>query len=201
MDQQRSTHRHNGNVVLIEEAKLRHRLREIASEHIRWGRCMAYRLLVLESRTVNHKRVQWILQKEGLQRPTPRRRKQAQPATGSVQRHRVWAMDFQFDATTDCRQLKLLNVIDEYSQRELAIHVGRRCRAAEVIDLIEELLKLYPPNTHLRIDNGREFIANAVQGWCIKSGCTRPKTAYIRPGSPWVNPFEEAFHSRFRDKF
>jgi transposase InsO family protein len=40
--QQRSTQRHNGKVVDLEEAKLRHRLREIAAEHIRWGRRMAY---------------------------------------------------------------------------------------------------------------------------------------------------------------
>jgi len=43
--QHRSTRRHGGKVVSIEEAKLMHRLREIASEHIRWGSRMAYRLL------------------------------------------------------------------------------------------------------------------------------------------------------------
>ena len=31
--------------VNIEEAKLHRRLRQIAAEHIRWGRRMAYRLL------------------------------------------------------------------------------------------------------------------------------------------------------------
>jgi hypothetical protein len=54
--QHRSTQRHAGKVVDIEEAKLRHRLREIAAEHIRWGRRMAYRLLLREGWTVNHKR-------------------------------------------------------------------------------------------------------------------------------------------------
>ena len=68
--------------------------------------------------------------------------------------HHVWAIDFQFDQTMDGRTLKFLNVIDEYSRLCLAIRVGRRCRAAEVIDTIEELLKLYPPPTHLRMDNG-----------------------------------------------
>jgi hypothetical protein len=39
--------------------------------------------------------------------PTPRKRKRARPADGSVRRHRaehphqVWAMDFQFDATAE----------------------------------------------------------------------------------------------------
>jgi len=35
--QHRSTQRHGGRVVAIEEAKLRRRLREIAAEHIRWA--------------------------------------------------------------------------------------------------------------------------------------------------------------------
>ena len=45
MGQHRSTQRDTGKVVDIVEGKLRCRLREIAAEHIRWGRRMAYRLL------------------------------------------------------------------------------------------------------------------------------------------------------------
>ena len=56
--QHRSTQRHPAKVVSIEEGKLRHRLREITAEHIRWGRRMAYRLLRREGWTGNHKRVQ-----------------------------------------------------------------------------------------------------------------------------------------------
>ena len=51
--QHRSTQRHAGKVVDIEEIKLRHRLREIAAEHIRWGRRMACGLLRREGWTVN----------------------------------------------------------------------------------------------------------------------------------------------------
>ena len=37
VDQCRSIQRHPAKVVLIEEGKLRHRLREIAAERNRWG--------------------------------------------------------------------------------------------------------------------------------------------------------------------
>ena len=84
--------------------------------------------------------------------------------------HHVWAIDFQFDQTMDGRMLKFLNVIDEYSRVCLAIRVGRRCKAVDVIDTIEKLLKLYPAPTHLRMDNGPEFIAHALQEWCTGSG-------------------------------
>ena len=73
-------------------------------------------------------------------------------------------MDFQFDATADGRRLKFLNVIDEYSRFCLAILVGRRCKAKEVVAVIEELLSLYPAATYIRSDNGPEFIAQALPG-------------------------------------
>ncbi len=56
------------------------------------------------------------------------------------------------------RRSKFLNVVDEYSRVFLAIRVGRRCIAVDVIDAIEDLLRGYPVQTHLRMDNGPEFI-------------------------------------------
>jgi putative transposase len=212
--QHRSTQRYSGKVVSIEEAKLRHRLREIASDlqsapcgatHIRWGRRMAYRLLRREGWTVNHKRVQRLWREEGMQRPTPRKRKRARPADGSVRRHRaehphqVWAMDFQFDATADGRRLNFLNVIDEHSRLCLAIRVGRRCKAKDVVAVLEELTSLYPAPAYIRSDNGPEFIAQVLRDWCEASDTT--STAYIEPGSPWEKGFAESFNGRFRDEF
>ena len=63
----------------------------------------------------------------------------------------------------DGHTLKFLKMVDEFSQVCLAIRVGRRYRAVDVIDTIEELLKLYAPPTHLRMNNGPEFIAHALQ--------------------------------------
>jgi hypothetical protein len=81
--QHRSTQRHGGKIVDIEEAKLQHRLREIAAEHIR---------------------------------------------------------------------------------------VGRRCKAKDVVAVLEEITSLYPAQTYIRSDNGPEFIAHALRHWCNSSG-------------------------------
>lgn len=102
------------------------------------------------------------------------------------------ATDFQYDQTMDGRTPKILNVIDKYTPLCPAIRFGRVCRLAELIDTIEELPKLYPPLTHLRIDNGSEFIANALQE-CCTAGCF--SMAYTGPGSPWVSPFLASFNS------
>ena len=202
--QNRSTQRRPVPVADIEEHKLRQRIRELARRHIRWGRRLVYRRLRIEGWSVNHKRVQRIWREEGLQRPLPRKQKRSRPADGTRELlraeypHHVWAIDFQFDQTMDGRRLKFLNIVDEYSRMCLAIRIGRRCKAMDVIDTIEELLKQYPAPTHLRMDNGPEFIAHALQEWCTGSGSG---AEYIPPGSPWENPFVESFKSRLRDEF
>jgi IS30 family transposase len=65
----------------------------------------------------------------------------------------------------DGRRLRFLTNVDESSRMCLAIRIGRRCKAIDVIDSIEELLTQYPTPTHLRMDNGPEFIAHGLQKW------------------------------------
>ena len=109
-------------------------------------------------------------------------------------------MDFQFDATADGRRLRFLNIIDVHSRLCLAIRVGRRCKAKEMVAVLEELTSLfYPAPAFIRSDNGPEFIAQAPRDWCEVS--TTTSTAYIEPGSPWENGFAESFNGRFRDEF
>jgi hypothetical protein len=58
--------------------------------------------------------------------------------------------------------------------------VGRRCKAKDVVAV---LTSLYPTSACIRSDNGHEFIAQALRGWCEASGTT--STAYIEPRSLW----------------
>ena len=102
-------------------------------------------------------------------------------------------MDFQFDATADGRRLKFLNVIDEHSRLCLDIRVGRRCKAKDVVAVLDELTSLYPAPSYIRSDNGPEFIAHALRRWSENSGTS---TAYIEPGSPWQNGFAESYELR-----
>ena len=71
-------------------------------------------------------------------------------------------------------------------------------KVAEVIVTIQQLLKFNPLPTHLCMDNGPEFITNAMQEWSAASGCS---AAYISPGLPLENSFVELFNSWFKDEF
>jgi transposase InsO family protein len=174
--QNRNTQRRVVPLADIEEQKLKRRIHALARRDVRWGRPLFYRRRLLDGWSVNHMRVQRIWREEGLQSLQQRKRKRSRPSGGgrellrSEYPHQDWTIDFQSDQTMDGRTLTFLNLIDEYSRVCLAIRVSRSCTAVDVIDTIEELLKLYPAPTYLLIDNGPDFIARALQEWCTGNG-------------------------------
>ena len=106
----------------------------------------------------------------------------------------VWSYDFVEDRTHDGRRFRMLNVIDEFTHECLAIHINRKLKAIDVIDVLSDLFILRGVPGHIRSDNGPEFVAKAVQDWIAAVG---PKTAYIEPGSPWENGYIESFNAVF----
>ena len=67
----------------------------------------------------------------------------------------------------------------------------------DVIDVLTDLFILRGPPAFIRLDNGPEFVAEAVRRWIDWVGA---KTVYIEPGSPWENGYCESFNARFRDE-
>jgi putative transposase len=163
---------------------------------------MAHRLLRREGFVVNRKRIRRLWREEGLRRPPQciKRRRVRRDSSERLRANRpnhVWALDFQFDETADCRRLKLLNVVDEFTREALAMRVGRTCTADDVVATIEALVAERGTPGHLRMDNGPELVAWALRDWCRLAGTG---TIYIEPGSPWETPFIESFNGRARDE-
>ena len=167
---------------------------------------MAYRLLRRDTTCgwtrVNHKRVQRLWREEGLRRPvrTRKRRRVGLETTERLRAERpnqVWALDFQFDETTDRRQIKSLHVVDEHTREALAMRVARTCTSDQVVDVLTALVEVRGAPEYLRMDNGPEMIAWALRDYCRLAGT---RTSFIEPGSPWENPFVESFNSRVRDE-
>ena len=110
----------------------------------------------------------------------------------------VWALDFQHDATSDGRELKFLNVVDEFTREALAVECDRTIDADETVATLAGVVAergIVPEN--LRADNGPELTARVLREWC-EQGSTA--TAYIEPGSPWQNAWVESFNARVRDE-
>jgi putative transposase len=201
--QNRSTQRYCPKAVPEEQA-LRTRLRALSAKRPRWGYRRAHAHLLGEGWSLNRKRVQRIWREEGLRVPAKaKKRRRLGESTAASKRlkakrpNHVWALDFQHDATEDGRELKFLNVVDEFTREALAIEVERSINAEQTVAVLEGLAAKRGVPANIRADNGPELIAAVLREWC-RHGATA--TAYIEPGSPWQNPYVESFNARLRDE-
>jgi transposase InsO family protein len=188
-----------------DEERLTADIVELARRYGRYGyRKVAELLRSTAGWVVNDKRVERVWRREGLKVPSRQpRRGRLWLADGSCLRLRAgrpdhaWSYDFVEDRTHDGPKYRMLNVVDEFTRECLAIRVGRKLKATDVIDVLSDLFILRGVPEYVRSDNGPEFVAEAVQEWITAVGA---KTAYIAPGSPWENGFVESFNARLRDE-
>ncbi len=178
-------------------------IKKLAKKYKRYGYRMITAKLRQDNWVVNHKRVQRIWQKEGLQVPYRRKFKKSKGSSANscaVKKaeypNHVWTYDFMSDQTENGRKLKLLTVLDEFTRESPAIEVGRSIRAKDVILVLEYLFIVRGKPKYIRSDNGPEFVANAIKKWLKKK---HVETLYIEPGSPWENGYVESFNGKLRD--
>jgi len=178
-------------------------IKKLAKRHKRYGYRMITAKLRQDGWIINHKRVQRIWQKEGLQVPYRRKFKKTKGNSENscaVKKaeypNHVWTYDFMGDQTEDGRKLKLLTVLDEFTRESPAIEVGRSMRAKDVIVVLEYLFMVRGAPKFIRSDNGPEFIADEIKK-CLKQ--KHVGTLYIEPGSPWENGYIESFNGKLRD--
>lgn len=184
---------------------LRARLRDLARKRPRFGYRRLCALLRAEGHQVNHKRIARLCREEGLRvRGNARKRRRAGVSTAPQGRlaaqapDEVWALDFQFDATSDGRQLKLLNIVDEHTREALAVVVARAIDADATVAVLEAVVaERGTTPAYVRMDNGPELTSAALRDWCRFTGAG---TAFIEPGAPWQNGYVESFNGRIRDE-
>ena len=114
-------------------------LRAWAKEHPRRGFRNAYHDARADGWAVNHKKVQRLWRAEGLRVPQRRRRKRLGTSTTGIvptadAPNQVWAVDFQFDATTDGRPIKIVSIVDEHTRECLGGLVDRSITGDDLID-------------------------------------------------------------------
>ena len=105
-------------------------------------------------------------------------------------------MDFQFDATTDGRPIKLVSIIDEHTRECLTSLVDRSVTADVLIDELDRLALTRGYPAVLRCDNGPELACEAMADWAGE----RVGLSFIPPGEPWRNGYVESFNGRVRDE-
>lgn len=205
LGQNRSTQR-RAAVVRSDEDALTADIVELAGEYGRYGYRRITGLLWQAGWKVNAKRVERIWRQEGLKVPSrqPRKRGRLWLNDGSCVRLRaerkdhVWSYDFVMDRTHEGKAFRMLTILDEFTKESLAIRVGRKLDASEVIHALADLFLTRGIPEHIRSDNGSEFTAKMVCDWLDELGV---KTLFIEPGSPWENGYIESFNGKLRDEF
>ncbi|MEP9374475.1 IS3 family transposase [Mesorhizobium sp. KR1-2] len=187
-----------------DEAALTADITALALQYGRYGYRRITAMLHQAGWIVNVKRVERIWRREGLKVPLrqPRRGRLWLNDSSCIRLrpehpNHVWSYDFVEDRTHNGRKIRMLNVIDEFTRECIAIRVERKLKAVDVLDVLSDLFILRGIPTHIRSDNGPEFIAKALRKWIAAVGA---KTAYIMPGSPWENGYCASFNSKLRDE-
>ena len=181
--QHRSVQRHQPKPAPDDEAQVREWLRAFSRRRPRWGWRRAHTGLVKAGYVNNKKRV-GIGANVGAMSP--------------IAPDALWALDFQFDHTIDGRQVKMLNVIDEFTRECLAIVVDHSIGADRVVATLARIaIERGQASAFVRFDNGPEFVARAVADWCHEN---KVGAVFIDPGSPWQNAWIESFNGRLRDE-
>jgi putative transposase len=180
---------------------LRRWLRLFAREHPRWGWRKAFWRLRHKGLVVNHKKVRRLWREEGLCRKRKSRKQRCnKPQVNVVAQFpdHVWALDFQFDQTTDGRNLKFLNIIDEFTRESLVSIAARSMTNEDVRNVLADLIRARgAAPLFLRSDNGAEFAASDLVEWLKSNDVTN---AFIAPASPWQNGKAESYNGIFRDE-
>lgn len=178
-------------------------LLRLTTANRRWG----FGLCFLHLRNVrgygwNHKRVYRIYRELELNlRIRPKRRiKRDKPDALSVPVaiNQVWSMDFMSDSLADGRLLRTFNVIDDYNREGLAIDVDLSLPSQRVIRSLEQVIEWRGKPAAIRLDNGPEYIAQALVDWANDKRIT---LMYIQPGKPTQNAYIERFNRTVRHEW
>jgi len=176
----------------------------LACQYGRYGYRRIHWLLEQDGWHIGIKRVKRIWRREGLKVPVKQpKRGRLWLNDGScirlrpIHKNHVWSYDFVQDRTHDGKAFRMLTVIDEYTRQCLAIHVKRKLNSQDVLYVLSKLFLHHGPPEHIRSDNGPEFVAKAVRHWL---GRLQVKPAFITPGSPWENGYNESFNGKLRDE-
>lgn len=183
------------------DAEVRQRMKEIAEQRRRFGCRRLHVMLKREGLVRNHKRTERLYKEENLALRIRRRKKLASQGRIEIEKptrpNQLWAMDFLHDALYNGRKLRFLPIIDTYTKECFRIEVDTSIGGKRVCTVLSQIAAIRELPEKIVVDNGPEFISNAMDAWAYERGI---KLHFIRPGKPVDNAYMESFNGKFRDE-
>ena len=143
------------------------RLRALAVAHPRWGMRKMHAKLRMEGLLINLKRTRRLYrilglhQRRKMKRRLPARVKELMvlPIAPNI----TWSMDFMHDTLANGRKYRTFNIIDDHNREALGITVDTSISSHRVVRQLEQLIEWRGKPERIRVDNGPEFIAQALE--------------------------------------
>jgi len=177
------------------------RLKDLAGARVRYGYRRLHILLKREGWQINHKRVYRLYKLEGLSLRLKTKKKRVSaprvPLPAATSPNDCWSLDFVADRLSDGRQCRMLTLVDNFSRVSPAIEVDFSLNGKRVVEVLEGLKLNYGLPKTVKVDNGSEFISEAMDEWAHRN---KVKLDFSRPGKPTDNAFIESFNGRLRQE-
>lgn len=184
-----------------DDADLRVRLRELASQRRRFGYRRLLILIRREGTVVNHKKLRRLYREERLQVRKRGGRKRAlgtrAPMTIPQGPNQRWSLDFLSDQLNDSRRFRILAVVDDFTRECLALVADTSLSGMRTARELDTIIAERGKPLSIVSDNGTELTSTAILHWCQLTGV---EWHYIAPGKPTQNAFIESFNGRLRDE-
>jgi putative transposase len=184
-----------------DNAVLRGRLRELASQRRRFGYRRLLIMLRREGTHVNHKKLRRLYREERLQvrRRGGRKRALGTRAPMAIPQgpNQRWSLDFVSDQLGDSRRFRILAVVDDFTRECLALVADTSLSGLRVTRELDRIIAGRGRPAMCVSDNGTELTSTAILRWTQE---TRIEWHYIAPGKPTQNAFIESFNGRLRDE-
>ncbi len=119
------------------------------------------------------------------------------PLVVPVRPNEIWSVDFMADALWSGRRFRTFNVLDDFNREALGIEIDTSLPAARVVRALDQLVEIRGKPQVLRLDNGPEFISEALARWADRHGVT---LRFIQPGKPMQNGYVERFNRTYRQE-
>ncbi len=183
-----------------EDAQYCQILTKLAERLPTWGFWKMYDCLRPDGHMVNHKRLYRIY---GMAKLTMGRKSRKriparvkQPLVQPLCPNLTWSMDFMRDSLFQGKPFRAFNVIDDFNRECLNITIAKSITCERVIMELEQMIAWRGQPLCLRVVNGPEFIAHALQEWCTEQ---QLELRHIEKGSPSQNGYVERFNRTFRE--
>lgn len=101
------------------------------------------------------------------------------------------------DSLVDGRRFRLLNILDDYNRKSLAMDVDTSLPCLRAIRVLNRLIAERGCPANLRCDKGPEFISHKLEEWCSYES-RRISLHFIQPGRPMQNAYIERKNGSIR---